>query len=250
MSMVLRSWVATDTGPRRSHNEDALVDRPDLGVWAVADGAGGHDAGEVASGMIAAALGAIPPGLDAAEALNEIRTRVCAVHRALLAEAAAHGPEVIIASTVVILCVRTTHYACLWAGDSRAYLFSDGRLAQITRDHSLVQELVDAGQISPHDAEHHPHANIVTRALGAGDEGEFVLDKVTGQLRPGDRILLCSDGLTKTVPAGVIAAVLGEAAEDPAQRLVAAALERQASDNVTAVVIEASDSVADTAGAG
>jgi len=245
MTVVLRSWAATDTGPRRSHNEDAFLDRPDLGVWAVADGAGGHDAGEVASGMIAAALGAISPGLDAAEALNEIRTRADAVHRALLTEAAARGPEVIIASTVVILCVRATHFACLWAGDSRAYMFSDGTLAQITRDHSLVQELVDAGQISPHDAEHHPRANIVTRALGAGDEAEFVLDKVTGQLRPGEYILLCSDGLTKTLPETMIAAVLADREDDPARGLVAAALERQASDNVTAVVIEACD----TAGA-
>jgi len=240
MSLVLRSWAATDTGPQRSHNEDAFLDRPDLGVWVVADGVGGHDSGEVASGMIVEALGAIPPGLNAAEALNEIRTRVDAAHRALLTEAAARGPEVIIASTVVILCVRETHYACLWAGDSRAYLFSDGSLAQITRDHSLVQELVDAGEISPHDAENHPHANIVTRALGV-DEGEFVLDKVTGQLRPDERILLCSDGLTKTVPDAAIAAVLAERGDDPARGLVAAALGRAASDNVTAVVIEAYD---------
>jgi len=248
MSVVLRSWAATDTGPRRSHNEDAFVDRPDLGVWAVADGAGGHDAGEVASGLIAATLSAIPPGLDAAEALNEIRTRVDAVHRALLTEAAARGPEVIIASTVVILCARGTHYACLWAGDSRGYLFTDGGLAQITRDHSLVQELVDAGEISAHDADHHPHANIVTRAVGAGGGDEFTLDKVTDQLRPGERVLLCSDGLTKTVPETVIAAVLADRGDDPARGLIAAALGRQASDNVTAVVIEASDSGGETAG--
>ncbi len=247
MSVVLHSWAATDAGPRRSHNEDAFVDRPDLGVWAVADGAGGHDAGEVASGMIAAALGAIPPGLDAAEALNEIRTRVDAVHRALLSEAAARGPAVMIASTVVIVCVRGMHYACLWAGDSRAYLLSGGTLAQITHDHSLVQELVDAGEISPHAAEHHPHANIVTRAVGAGGADEFMLDKLTDQLQPGERILLCTDGLTKTVPEAVIAAVLAERIDDPARHLVAAALERQASDNVTAVVIEARDTPGDIA---
>jgi serine/threonine protein phosphatase Stp1 len=247
MSVVLHSWAATDAGPRRSHNEDAFLDRPDLGVWAVADGAGGHDAGEVASGMIAAALGAIPPGLDAAEALNEIRTRVGAVHRVLLSNAAARGPEVIIASTAVIVCVRGMHYACLWAGDSRAYLLSGGTLAQITHDHSLVQELVDAGEISPDAAEHHPHANIVTRAVGAGDADEFMLDKMTDQLQPGERILLCTDGLTKTVPEAVIAAVLADAGDDPARRLVAAALERQASDNVTAVVIEARDTAGDTA---
>src|SRR5277367_477907 len=226
MTVVLHSWSASDTGPTRSHNEDAFVDRPDLGVWAVADGAGGHDAGEVASGMIA-------------EALTEIRTRIGAVHAALLAEAASRGPDVIIASTAVIVCARGSHFACLWVGDSRAYLLSGGTLAQITRDHSLVQELVDAGQLAPEAAESHPHAYIVTRAVGAGDEGEFALDKVTDQLRPGERILLCSDGLSKCVPSEVIAAVLAEVDEDPAARLIATAVARQTNDNVTAVVIEA-----------
>jgi protein phosphatase/serine/threonine-protein phosphatase Stp1 len=239
MTVVLHSWSASDTGPTRSHNEDAFVDRPDLGVWAVADGAGGHDAGEVASAMIAEALGTIPPGLGAVDALNEIRSRIGAVHEALLAEAASRGPEVIIASTAVIVCARGSHFACLWAGDSRAYLLSGGRLSQITRDHSLVQELVDAGQLAPEAAESHPHANIVTRAVGAGDADEFALDKVTDQLRPGERILLCSDGLSKSVPQEEIAAVLGGADEDPARGLIAAAVARQTNDNVTAVVIEA-----------
>lgn len=239
MSVVLQSWAASDTGPTRSHNEDAFLDRPDLGLWAVADGAGGHDAGEVASAMIAEALGAIPPGLGAADALTEIRNRIEAVHAALLAEAASRGPDVIIASTAVILCMRGSHFACLWAGNSRAYLLSGGTLSQITHDHSLVQELVDAGQIAPEAAESHPHANIVTRAVGAGEPDSFMLDKVTDQLRPGERILLCSDGLTKCVPEAVIAAVLAEDGEDPARRLIATAVARRTNDNVTAVVIEA-----------
>lgn len=241
MSVRLHAWAATDAGPRRSHNEDAFLDRADLGIWAVADGAGGHDAGEVASGMIIAALAAIPPGLDAADALNEIRARVGSVHQALLSEAAARGPDVVIASTAVIVCVRGTHYACLWAGDSRAYLLSGGTLAQITHDHSLVQELVDSGDISAQTAERHPHANVVTRAVGADGAEEFALDKLTGQLQPCDRILLCTDGLTKAVPEDVIAAVLTDEPDDPARRLVATALARHARDNVTAVVIEARD---------
>jgi protein phosphatase/serine/threonine-protein phosphatase Stp1 len=239
VSVVLHSWAASDTGPTRSHNEDAFVDRPDLGVWAVADGAGGHDAGEVASAMIAEALEAIPPGLGAVEALSEIRNRIAAVHEALLAEAASRGPHVIIASTAVIVCARGAHFACLWVGDSRAYLLSGGTLSQITRDHSLVQELVDAGQLAPEAAESHPHANIVTRAVGAGEANEFALDKVTDQLRPGERILLCSDGLSKSVPREEIAALLATQDEDPARRLIAAAVAHQTNDNVTAIVIEA-----------
>ncbi len=241
MILRLRSSAMTDTGPRRGHNEDAFVDRPDLGIWAVADGAGGHQAGEVASGMIADTLGAIAPGLGAADALAEIRARIDAVHRTLIEEAARRGPGVAIASTVVILCVRAAHYACLWAGDSRAYCLSGGAFYQVTRDHSLVQELVDAGVIGAHETESHPQANVITRAVGAGAAEAFVLDKATDVLRPGDRFLLCSDGLTKTISEDEIAALLGKAGEDAAQRLVGAALARQASDNVTAVVLDVLD---------
>jgi serine/threonine-protein phosphatase Stp1 len=235
--MTLRSWAATHPGAKRPHNEDAFVDCPELGVWAVADGAGGHEAGAMASRMIAEALQTIPPGLGAPETLAEIRSRIDGVHAALLEEAARRGPDVIIASTAVVLCVRGTHFACLWAGDARAYRFSDGVLEQVTHDHSLVQELVDAGQITPEAAEGHPHANIVTRAVGAAGESSFALDKTTDVLRPGERFLLCSDGLTKSVPEAAIAALLR--LDDPAEELIAAALERQARDNVTVVVIEA-----------
>jgi serine/threonine protein phosphatase Stp1 len=238
MKLRVRSSAMTDPGPRRSHNEDAFVDRPDLGIWAVADGAGGHEAGEVASGMIAETLGAIMPGLGATEALAEIRARIDAVHRALIDEAARRGPGVAIASTVVVLCARAGHYACLWAGDSRAYCLSGGEFYRVTRDHSLVQELVDAGVIGADETESHPQANVITRAVGAGEVELFALDKATDMLRPGDRFLLCSDGLTKTLSEDDIASLLATAGENAAQHLVEAALERQASDNVTAVVLD------------
>jgi serine/threonine protein phosphatase PrpC len=236
MTMVLRSSHATHPGARRSYNEDRFVDRPDLGLWAVADGAGGHQAGDVASGMIVAALEAIPPGLNAQAVLAEIRTRIDDVHARLLEESRRRGPDVMIASTAVVLCARGTHYACLWAGDSRAYRLAEGQLEQISHDHSLVQELVDAGQITPEAAEHHPNANIITRAVGATDGQALVLDKATDELRPGEKLLLCSDGLTKSLPESDIAALLGRA--DAADRLIAAALANQARDNVTVVVID------------
>jgi protein phosphatase/serine/threonine-protein phosphatase Stp1 len=110
----------------------------------------------------------------------------------------------------------------------------DGQLLQITRDHSMVQELVDAGAISPGDAEKHPNANIITRAVGS--EGELDLDKVTNRLLPGDRFLLCSDGLSKTLPESELARLL--AMSPPTDHLVEAALARQGRDNVTAVAIE------------
>lgn len=233
----LLSWHATHAGTRRKHNEDTYVDRPDLGIWAVADGAGGHQAGEVASGMIAEALEGVPPGLSASELLGAVRARIDETHRALREEAGRRGGDTVIASTLVAFLARGGHFACLWAGDSRAYLLRDGELRQITRDHSLVQELVDAGTIPAEEAESHPHANVITRAIGA-DIGELVLDKVTGQLQAGDRVLLCSDGLCKTVPAGQIADLLGrDGGDSPPDLLIEAALELNVTDNVTAVAI-------------
>ena len=233
----MTQWAITHAGTVRPHNEDTLVSRPETGLWAVADGAGGHRSGEVASGMIAAALEGIPPALSAEECLVQVRLRISAVHEALRERAVREGGEgSMIASTVVVLLVRDGHFVCLWAGDSRAYLLRDGAMAPITKDHSLVQAMVDAGQLSAAEAEHHPRANVITRAVGA-DDPVLELDKVTGRLLPGDRFLLCSDGLTKALGDTAVAAWLADPA-DPAQRLMDAALAAGARDNVTAVVVD------------
>lgn len=233
-----RSFPATHSGARRSYNEDTFVDRPDLGLWAVADGAGGHEAGEVASGMIRDALVAIPRNLGAGQLLAEARTRLLSVHQDLLEAAEARGPNTMMASTVVVLMVRDAFYAVLWAGDSRVYLLRDGALSQLTRDHSLVQELIDNGELDPDQAEAHPRANVITRAIGAGPE-DLALDKITGVVQPGDRFLLCSDGLSKTLSNEEITGLLATPdGVSPSDMLISAALARQASDNVTAVVVE------------
>ncbi len=237
IAMPVRSWASTHPGARRADNEDTFVNRPDLGLWAVADGAGGHEDGALASGRIAEALNSLDAALSPAELLAEVRSRIDAVHAGLLDEAARRGPEVLIASTLVILILREAHFACLWAGDSRVYRLRDGALDRITRDHSLVQEMLDAGEIAADEAEAHPRSNVVTRAVGAGPDA-VLLDKTTDLLCPGDRFLLCSDGLTKAVAEEEIAALLGEAGETVAEGLVAAALARHASDNVTAVAVE------------
>ncbi len=234
----LHSWAMTHPGARRKHNEDAYVERPDLGVWAVADGAGGHHAGEVASGMIAEALEAIPPGLSAPELLAQVRMRIEDTHAALREMAEQRGPDVTVASTVVVMLARNEHFACLWAGNSRAYLLRGGELKQITRDHSLVQELLDSGAITPEEAAGHPRGNVITRAVGA-DVETFALDKVSGRLMAGDRFLLCSDGLCKTLPDAQLAELLATEGVPPPQSLIAAALALNVSDNVTAVAVEA-----------
>ena len=231
------SSAASHSGALRDHNEDRFVNRPDLGVWAVADGAGGHQAGDVASTIVADALRAVPAGLGSAELLAEVRLRMDRAHKRLQQEAARRGGNDILASTVVILIARGEHYACLWAGDSRAYLLRGGMLTQVSHDHSFVQELIDAGAITPSEAVNHPRANVITRALGA--QSEVVnLDKTTDRLRGGDRFLLCSDGVSKTLSEEAIAQVLTNREEASATQMIAVALEGRADDNITAVVVD------------
>src|SRR6516165_9193675 len=237
---ALSAWrfqcsATTHPGAVRLHNEDSYVNRPDLGLWAVADGAGGHQAGEVASRIIADALNSVSTGIDGAELLAEVRHCLARAHNALRREAARRGPQAMIVSTIVALLLRDDYYACLWAGDSRAYLLRGRRFRQLTRDHSLVQELFDAGAISAAEALHHPSANIITRAIGA--EG-LELDKVTDRLFPGDRFLLCTDGLFKALPERELAELLAADEDIIADQLVIAGLREGAADNLTAVTVE------------
>jgi protein phosphatase/serine/threonine-protein phosphatase Stp1 len=231
----LESKAASHRGTVRTRNEDAYVDRGDIGVWAVADGAGGHGAGDVASAAAAAALADLPAGLSAAETLAQVRLRLGAVHADLQRRAAAGPSGSLIATTIVVLMARGEHFACLWAGDSRAYMLRDGSLSQMTQDHSLVQSMVAAGSLAAEDAESHPQANVITRAVGSHEALE--LDKVAGRLAPGDVLLLCTDGLFKALPEREIATLLrgGHGAD----QLIDEALRMGARDNVTALVIRA-----------
>jgi serine/threonine-protein phosphatase Stp1 len=232
-----RSWAASHPGAVRRHNEDSYVDRPDIGLWAVADGAGGHQAGDVASHIVTDALAAVPTGLSAAGLLAEVRLRLAHAHQLLQIEAARQGSEAMLVTTIVVLLARHDYFACLWAGDSRAYLLRGGNLCQVTHDHSLVQELVDAGEITPAEADNHPSRNIITRAVdSAADSVE--LDKVTDRLHAGDRFLLCSDGLFKSLAERDLLELIASDGDTAAERLIAAALDGHAEDNVTVVMIE------------
>ncbi|MGK7862555.1 PP2C family protein-serine/threonine phosphatase [Falsiroseomonas sp. E2-1-a4] len=235
MKGALTSEAATHPGAVRHRNEDALLDRPDVGLWAVADGAGGHGAGDVASAAVVAALQDLPPALSAAEMLAQVRLRITAVHAELQHQAAQAGPGRMIATTLVVLLARGGHFACLWVGDSRIYLLRDGAFTRLTRDHSLVQDLVDQGVLREDEAESHPQANIITRAVGA--EGALELDKTSARLAPGDLFLLCSDGLFKAVPEAEIGRMLADGFG--AELLLQAALANGARDNVTAITVRA-----------
>jgi serine/threonine protein phosphatase PrpC len=232
-----RSAARSHAGRVRSRNEDSCVDRPDAGLWAVADGMGGHEQGAMASGLVREALSALPRPSSAPEHLRAVEQALADCHVRLLQ---ATEPGRVSGSTVVALLAFDGHFACLWAGDSRLYRLREGLLAQLTTDHSLVQEMVAAGTLSPEAARGHPQANRITRALGAGKRLE--LDAIQDRIAPGDRYLLCSDGLTGEVEDAVIAELL--AVPDPdesAEALLARALDAGARDNVTLIVVDAED---------
>ena len=236
--MNLESVTRTHVGCRRKINEDALLARPDLGLWAVADGMGGHDAGEVASALVVESLAACQqgPGLN---------TRAEAVALALreanssLIEMGQNGPEHrTIGSTAVALIVEASAFACLWAGDSRAYRVRGGQIAQLTRDHSLVQELVEAGELTPAEAHSHPNANIITRAVGAAPT--LQVERVDGDIAPGDVFLIASDGLTRMmVDDELLSALTGADLDTTADGLIETCLARGAPDNVTLIILRA-----------
>jgi len=227
----------THIGLVRQRNEDAFLDQPDLGIWAIADGMGGHEAGDFASASIVTALGAVELPDDLEGLAEAAAIELDAVDHALRFRAAKRGPYAVIASTVVVLLARGEEFAALWAGDSRLYRWRDGELRQLTKDHSKVQEMIDAGLLRPEQAAHHPHSNIVTRSVGGGP---FELDRLSDEVLPEDRFLLCSDGLTNAVADAEIAAELAVGSpREAALRLRDHVLARGAPDNVTIVIVHA-----------
>ena len=231
-----RSAARTHVGAVRKRNEDAVLNRPEIGLWAVADGAGGHQRGDHASERIIAALGDVAPPPSAALLIDDVKTRLRRANRELLAKAVEIGPGALICSTVMVVLIADARFCCLWAGDSRCYLLRAGALRQVSHDHSYVQDLVDRGEIGPEVAADHPLANIVTNLLGA--EVRFTLEERSDQLVPGDILLLCSDGLCRALTDPDIAAILRDhPVEAAADRLIESAVACRAKDNVSVVVI-------------
>ena len=235
----------THVGCVRKLNEDRVLCRPELGLWAVADGMGGHQAGDLASGMIVDALASVEMLGSGYAFLDEVQESVQRVNRTLVSHARLSRPGTVIGSTLVALLAYEGHFACLWAGDSRAYRFRQGRLEQLTRDHSMVQELIDSGALARADAPSYGRSNVITRAVGVNDR--LALDMISGPIMPEDCFLLCSDGLTGPVSDGEIEAVLSAApAESAAEQLLSLTLQRGAKDNVSLVLVQAVASPDDT----
>lgn len=228
----------THVGLRRRINEDSVFSDGERGLWAVADGMGGHEAGEIASTMVTDALRCLPAARDidalaasAVEALGAVNRELIA-----LARSGEREVQVTIGTTVVGLAIADGCFRCFWLGDSRAYRMRAGDIARLTRDHSLVQKLVDAGMLKPEDADSHQDSNLITRAVGVTEAIE--VDMVSGDARPGDLFLLASDGLTRVVRDHELAAELarGEPAQ-AADALIEAVLARGAPDNVSLVIV-------------
>src|SRR4051794_20448370 len=220
---------ASHVGQVRSLNEDRCVARPDLGLWAVADGMGGHKAGDVASTALAEALGSIGRAISAPDLLARFEDRVLRANASIRKVAALRGG--IIGSTLAALLVFGRHYACVWSGDSRVYLLRNGDLRQLSRDHSEVQDLVDSGAMTLAEARTSPQRNVITRAIGVTPEPE--LEITQGDLQDGDRFLICSDGLTTHVEDVEIKHTIDrQEAQSACNALIALTLERGATDNV------------------
>jgi serine/threonine protein phosphatase PrpC len=239
--MRFESVSRTHVGLKRKINEDSLFADPERGLWAVADGMGGHEAGEVASAMVVDALRCLPAAEDPDALTADAAGAMREVNRQLLELGRSGGHGQTIGTTVVGLAiggmaVEGGRYSCFWAGDSRAYLLRGGEIRRLSRDHSLVQDLVDAGMLKPEEAENHVNANVVTRAVGAAED--LQLDTVGGDALAGDIFLLASDGLTRLVADDELAAELGRGAmEQVADKLIETVLERGAPDNVSLVIV-------------
>lgn len=225
----------SDVGRVRSLNEDRYLLRPEVGLWAVADGMGGHDAGDFASETVMAELGGLAAHAALPGMLEAFDERVSEANRRLLEAARRAGPSVI-GCTLAALLVAGGQFACIWAGDSRVYRIRGGRIEQISHDHTEVQELIDQGVLAAEDALRHPRRNVITRAIGIFDVPE--LDLVEGPVESGDVFLICSDGLTEHVANDeILAAAENATAAGFCDDLIALALERGGSDNVTVVAV-------------
>lgn len=221
-------------GLRRELNEDTYYGDSELGLWLVADGMGGHACGEVASALAREAI------------VREVR------HGAALAQAIRIADEEILrasqrrndalpmGTTVVAVRVQGNRFEVAWVGDSRAYLWRDGKLAQLSQDHSYVQELIAQGVLTSEQARSHPQRNVITQALGVTDPVHLNVETLGGELKPGMQILLCSDGLTEEVDDAAIAGALRHndcSAQECVDSLVYAALEGGGKDNITAILV-------------
>ncbi len=223
----------THSGAVRERNEDSILTDPTGVLWAIADGMGGYGHGDLASDIVIDCLSRVS---DEALAVPALQAQLRLANKTIFDRSQA--PEMgAMGATVVALMIQNSVANIVWAGDCRAYLSRRGQLRLLTRDHTVVQDLVDQGLLGIQERDNHPESHVVTRAVGA--EPEIELDTLGVPLIAGDRILMCSDGLTACMGDHEIAAHLNrrDTAEGIVQGLVAASLDAGAPDNVSVVCI-------------
>ncbi len=226
--------ASTHQGLVRDHNEDCYDANPDMGLWLVADGVGGHSHGEVASEIVRSTIKEhVAAGTTLVEAIKH-------AHQAVLKEIQSRDTGSNMGSTVVALRMQGNDYEIAWVGDSRAYLY-DGAVRQLSRDHNPVSELVAKGILTREEAAKHPDRHVLTQSLGVSENVDLKPDRITGTLLTGQQIILCSDGLSDEVSTVKMAGIMKHQHTNQAQveALQAAALGAGGHDNVTIVVVGA-----------
>lgn len=229
---TIEATARSHVGRVRQINEDRFLVRSDRGLWAVADGMGGHTAGTEAADTAVEELAGVA---DGEHAISEAALHAALVRANRRIHAGGGSRQGVSGTTIVVAWLLRDRLTVLWAGDSRAYRIRTGEARCLTRDHSVIQELLDAGEITEAEAERHPYAHLVTRALGASDTVD--VDRIEVDFRPGDRLLLCSDGVSRSLDlAGVTRGSpdMGQFADD----VISGALRRDGSDNATVVAIQ------------
>jgi protein phosphatase len=235
--LIWTSAHVTDVGTRRKINEDSVLEMPSQGFWVVADGMGGHAAGDYASQSITRLLAELQVrNRPVADIVDDIEDRLTELNHTLQ-DYARQQQAAVVGSTVVILLLTTDVGVCIWVGDSRLYQFRNHEVKCISRDHSLVQTLIERGEIKPEDARNHPSRNVITRAVGA-DRTVFSEMRVF-KPQAGDAYILCSDGLYGEVhEMDMLDIVNGLNPRDAAEALLSVALTDGADDNVSLVVVK------------
>jgi len=227
--------AVSHAGRVRSHNEDNLVVRPEYGLWAVADGMGGHQNGAMASATVAASLSAVGQAASAAELLDRLERSVVEANAELRRKIREHDGATM-GATLAVLLAHGRHFACVWCGDSRVYLVRSGQITQVTRDHTEAQDMIERGLLTVEEARTWPRRHVITRAIGVHDRPELDIDH--GELEGDDVFVLCSDGLTDHVrDEEILRATVTAGSQAACDALLSLTLERGATDNVTVIVV-------------